>query len=92
MLEPFPVGCERASRWSVDPLPQMLRTPARVCIPNIGPRERQRRLLFGIFALGLTAVLLVLLQVYGAERWLRFALFVPLWGASLGIFQATEKT
>lgn len=74
------------------PLRHTLQNPARVCIPNIGPKERRRRLVFGILALGLGAVLLTSLQVYGADRWLRLALFAPLWAAALGIFQATEKT
>jgi len=91
MLEPFPVGCTHDAGLSVDPCAIRFRT-LPVCIPNIGRRERRRRLLFGILALGLSAVLLILLQVYGADRWLRLALFGPLWGAALGIFQATEKT
>ena len=88
----MPIDSTHESVLSVDVMPDMLQRPTTVCIPNIGPRERRRRLVFGILALGLSAVLLTMLLVLGADRWLRLGLFGPLWGAALGVIQATEKT
>ena len=66
--------------------------PAHARVANIGPRERGRRLRFGlaagIFSL-VAAVLLIVSEV--SPRW-RFALFVPLFLAALGYFQARDKT
>lgn len=59
---------------------------------NIGARGiRQRRFMGAAFAAA-AAVLLVALMEYGAPRWSRLLLFVPLWMAGLGLFQAHEKT
>jgi hypothetical protein len=43
-------------------------------------------------ALGASVLLAVALVVGGADRRWRLVVFLPLWLAGLGIFQATEKT
>lgn len=66
--------------------------PAVVCIPNIGPAERRKRLIAGVMALGAGAFLAAALVVGGADRRWRLAVFVPLWFGALGVFQSNEKT
>lgn len=62
------------------------------CIPNIGLRERRRRLMFGVILLGVSvAALAALLAARAAPRW-RAALFPLLWGAGVGFFQWRDKT
>ena len=61
-----------------------------VSTPNIGPRERRSRLLFGAGALAVAVVLGIALVATGAPR--RLALFLPLWPAALGFFQAWGRT
>jgi hypothetical protein len=63
-----------------------------VCIPNIGVRERKKRLTFGLVALGVSVVLAGALLGRGASRLSRLTLLLPLWMASLGYFQARGKT
>lgn len=65
---------------------------ATVCIANIGPRERRKRMRFGVALLTVGAALAVFLWVLGAHRPWRLALFLPLWAGAIGIFQAREKT
>ena len=61
-------------------------------IPNIGPRERRRRLVVGIAMFVIVGVVATLLVVAGAPRaWRLFVLF-PAWVGSIGVFQAKEKT
>jgi len=62
------------------------------CVPNIGPRERAKRLRYGIVFAALSVAAAVVLFATGAPRGLRLLLFVPLWIAGTGIFQALEKT
>lgn len=67
-------------------------TGGDVCIPNISPVEQRKRLIGGVlgFIVGI-AVLAVLINTGAARTW-RLALF-PLWiGATIGYFQALEKT
>jgi hypothetical protein len=63
-----------------------------VCIANIGPRERRKRMTFGVIAFGVGVVACVALVATGVSRWWRLGLFLPLWAAGLGVFQAREKT
>jgi len=60
--------------------------------PNIGPRERRSRLLFGGGALAVAVVLGIALVVTDAPRPWRLALFLPLWPAALGFFQWLGRT
>ena len=82
--------------WS-DPTEQPGAAPAGgssadVCVPNIGPEERRRRLIGGAVALGVGVGLAGLMVVADVDRWWRVALLLPFWSASLGYFQAAEKT
>jgi hypothetical protein len=62
------------------------------CVPNIGPRERTKRLRYGIVFAVLSLAAAVALFATAAPRGLRLLLFVPFWIAGSGIFQALEKT
>jgi hypothetical protein len=63
-----------------------------VCVPNIGPRERRRRLMVGIAMFAIAALIAVGLVLAGAPRaWRLFVLF-PAWVGSIGVFQAKEET
>jgi hypothetical protein len=61
-------------------------------VANIGPRGRKRRLSFGLIAFGISVGAAYWLIASGAPpRW-RLALFLPLFLAALGYFQARDKT
>lgn len=63
-----------------------------VCIANIGPAERRKRLNFGIVALVVGIVLLAVLMLLGLSRWWRLILFLPFAGAATGYYQWHDKT
>ncbi|MBE2250739.1 MAG: hypothetical protein IAE78_14480 [Myxococcus sp.] len=66
--------------------------PAEVCLLNIGPKERSKRLRFGGLSLGVAVAALAGLLWAGASPWWHLALFVPFAGATTGFFQARRKT
>jgi hypothetical protein len=63
-----------------------------VCIANISLQERRKRLMAGVLNLLLAAGGLAVLIFFGAGRWWRLALFVPLYLAASGVFQWRDKT
>jgi len=63
-----------------------------VCIANIGPRERRKRLIFGAVSLALSVGLAAALVLRGVPLGWRVGLFVPSLSAGLGFFQWHEKT
>ncbi len=63
-----------------------------VCIPNIGPRERRRRLIGGIGMFALGAIATALLLGFGAQRAWRIVVILPIWAGAVGVFQVREKT
>jgi hypothetical protein len=66
--------------------------PDTVCIANIGPRERRKRLMFGLVSLTLsTAIAAALVSAGVAVVW-RAGLFPLLMAGALGVFQWREKT
>ena len=65
---------------------------ADACIPNIGPRERQRRLVGGFFFLAIAACLAGGLMWFEAPRLWRLLIFLPAWAAAIGFYQVKEKT
>jgi len=60
------------------------------CVPNIGPRERARRLTVGLLSLAGAAVLAIVLA--DSTVLLRAAVLLPLLSAAYGVFQYLEKT
>lgn len=63
-----------------------------VCVPNIGPRERRKRLSAGVVYCGVAIVAFVIMMATGTPRGYRLLLFLPFWGAGAGVFQYLEKT
>jgi hypothetical protein len=59
---------------------------------NIGPGEIRKRRLFGVVALAMGIGTAIVLIAYPAPRWSRAIVFLPIWIAGLGLFQAREKT
>ena len=63
-----------------------------VCIANISPKERQKRMRFGIVQLAITLVILVVLVVLDVNPLWRLPLFFLFSAAAAGYFQAKDKT
>lgn len=63
-----------------------------VCIANISPVEREKRLRFGIQQLIVTLVILVLLILLHVNPLWRLPLLFMFWAAAVGYFQARDKT
>ena len=63
-----------------------------VCIANISPRERLKRLAGGAVMFGISLVVLGILMAAGASLWWRLALFPVFAGAASGFFQWKDKT
>jgi hypothetical protein len=61
-------------------------------VANIGAGGRRKRLIWGIVALGVGAVIGALLIMISAPRIWRLPLFLVFYVAALGIFQARDKT
>ena len=62
------------------------------CIANIGPHERQKRLVFGVTALVLSLVISAIFVIEGVRPVWRLTLFIPLFAGALGFFQARDRT
>jgi hypothetical protein len=63
-----------------------------VCIANISPLERQKRLRFGIVQFIVTLVILgVLILLHLNPLW-RLPLLLLFWASAVGYFQARDKT
>lgn len=63
-----------------------------VCIANIGPLQRRRRLLFGVFMAVAAVVFLLASSTLEFPRGARLLVGVPVWMAALGFLQHREKT
>ncbi len=63
-----------------------------VCISNISPRERRKRLIGGVVQFAITLAILAALIATGADRWWRLPLLLLFWGAASGFFQWRDKT
>jgi hypothetical protein len=61
-------------------------------IANIGPKERRKRLVFGIVTLAAGVVVSFLFVFYRVPPLLRLTLFIPLFFGALGFFQSRDKT
>jgi len=63
-----------------------------MCIANISPAERQKRLKFGIQQFVITLAILGVLMVLGVNHFWRLPLLLLFWAAAVGYFQAKDKT
>jgi len=63
-----------------------------VCISNISPTERRKRLFGGVAGFVFALVVLFVLLAVGADRFWRLPLFLLFWGAASGYFQWRDKT
>ncbi len=63
-----------------------------ICIPNISPRERRKRLAGGGVSFIIALSVLAILMATGASRWWRLPLFLLFAGATSGFFQWRDKT
>ncbi|HEV8323908.1 MAG TPA: hypothetical protein VG389_19985 [Myxococcota bacterium] len=63
-----------------------------VCLVNIGPRGRRRRMTFGVVGLAAGVALGVALVVLHVHAPWRLAALLPLWIGAYGVFQARAKT
>ena len=62
------------------------------CRPNIGPRERRRRMVLAGAAAGIAVVSLTALLLADAPRWWRLAVSAPIWAAVLCYLEARSRT
>lgn len=63
-----------------------------VCIANISPLERQKRLRFGISQFVITLVILGIQLLLDVNPLWRLPLLLLFWAAAVGYFQARDKT
>jgi hypothetical protein len=63
-----------------------------VCIANISPLERQKRMRFGIQQFITTLVILGVLMAFDVNPFWRLPLLFMFWAAAVGYFQARDKT
>jgi len=63
-----------------------------VCIANISPKERRKRLNFGILQFVIGLVLLAVMLSTGADKAWRLSLFVVFASAAVSCFQSYDKT
>lgn len=63
-----------------------------VCIANISPLERQKRMRFGIQQLIVTLVILGGMMILHVNPLWRLPLLFMFWAAGVGYFQARDKT
>jgi hypothetical protein len=63
-----------------------------VCIANISPKERKKRLNFAIRYFIFTSVLLIILLVLDVHPLWRLTLYVPLAASTSSFFQWRDKT
>ncbi len=63
-----------------------------LCVENIGPMERRKRLRFGVNMLGASLLVASLLLLFGTPQWTRLILFIPLAVSAIGFDQARART
>jgi hypothetical protein len=66
--------------------------PAEVCIANISPKERQKRLRFAINQFALSMVVLAALLIFGVDKLWRLPLYFMFAAAASSFFQWRDKT
>ena len=80
-----------------DPTPKIVfnpegNEPVDACVPNISPKERQKRMRFGIIQLVITFTILATMLAFGADKLWRLPLFAMFSAGAVSIFQALDKT
>ncbi len=65
---------------------------SEVCIANISPRERLKRLIGGVISFVIALAVLMWLLAIQADRLWRLPLFFLFAGAAVGFFQWRDKT
>jgi hypothetical protein len=63
-----------------------------ICIANIGPNQRRRRLYGGLVSLAIGIVVTIMLLATGASRPARLLVLPFFYGFAAGYFQFREKT
>lgn len=63
-----------------------------VCIANISPKERKKRLNFAIRTFAFTSIILIILLILNVNPLWRLILFLPLASATTSFFQWRDKT
>jgi hypothetical protein len=63
-----------------------------VCIANISPKERRKRLNFGIAQFVITLVILAVLLMLGVDKLWRLPLYFLFAASAAGYFQWRDKT
>lgn len=66
--------------------------PADVCVANISPKERQKRMRFGIIQLVITFIIFAVMLYFDADKLWRLPLFAMFSAGAVSIFQALDKT
>ena len=79
-------------RLDIHPSSQQEEETNEVCIANISPLERQKRLRFGLQQFLFTLVLLGILIVLHLNPFWRLPLLFMFWASAVGYFQARDKT
>jgi hypothetical protein len=68
------------------------RAAPAVCIANLSPHERTKRLVAGAIPFVIGLVMLAVLAGTRADRWWRLMLLPLFWGAAVGFFQWRDET
>ncbi len=76
----------------LDPSSKQGDAGGEICIANISPIERQKRLRFGLQSLIFTLVLLAIMVVLHLNPLWRLPLLLLFWASAAGYFQARDKT
>jgi len=80
------------SHANPEPAGRFPQVQGEVCIANISPSERRRRLIGGIIPFVLAIAILAGLMWAGVDRFWRLPLFLLFWGSTIGFFQWNDKT
>jgi hypothetical protein len=80
------------AKFGFDSSTQQDEEMGEVCIANISPIERQKRLKFGVQQFVVTLVILGALIVFGVNHFWRLPLLFLFWASAVGYFQAKDKT
>ena len=80
------------TEFELKPSSQKNEDGEEVCIPNISPIERQKRLRFGITQFIFSLVVLSAMIALDVDRLWRLPLLFLFWASAVGYFQARDKT